>query len=70
MEKYLKPVIRDLVKTEIVTIFKKGDIICHSNNYKNNLFLWSIATEDDVKNYSGKNGEYYKIINYEEFTTN
>lgn len=39
--------------------FKVNDIICHENNYLNNLFLWAKATDYDVENYSGKNGYYY-----------
>jgi len=68
--KYLRPNIGNLPKVEIVTVFKKDDILCHENNYLANQYHWFMATAEEVKTYSGKNGNYYKIINPKEFTTN
>ena len=54
--------IKDLPKVKKVKSFKKGDIICHENNWNSNFFCFFNATQDDVDNYSGKNGYYYKQI--------
>jgi len=44
------------------TKFEKNDIICHMNNWKCGFPMFSKATDYDVKNYSGKNGLYLKLI--------
>lgn len=55
------PIIKDLPIPVKVTTFKKGDLLCHENNYDNGHFTWFHANEDDVKDCSGQNGYYYKI---------
>jgi len=54
---------KNLNNLENTLTFKVGDEICHWNNYKNGIFIFFIANSDDVKNYSGKNGSYYRKIN-------
>lgn len=44
------------------TTFQKGDKICHINNYNHGFILFFTATDTDVKEYSGKNGTYLKLI--------
>lgn len=46
------------------TIFQEGDRICHINNYKEgSMYGFFEATDYDVENYSGQNGDYIKIVN-------
>lgn len=40
------------------SIFLEGDEIMHVNNYLKGLSIWFIATQEDVDNYSGNNGNY------------
>lgn len=42
--------------------FSEGDCICHINNWEAGLMFFFPASDYDVKNYSGKNGLYLKLI--------
>lgn len=52
------------MKITLVKTFKEGDVICLKRNFDNDIFFFSKATQNDVKEYSGKQ-EYYKIENVE-----
>jgi len=41
--------------------FKIGDLICHKHNLDRGFVFFSIATDYDVDNYSGRNGYYYRM---------
>lgn len=43
--------------------FKEGEIICHKNNWDAGMYLFFKASDDDVKNYSNKNGLYVVLTN-------
>ena len=51
--------IRKFIKTKT---FKKGDKILHMNNFNNGIETFIEANGDDVKDFSGKNGYYLKLI--------
>lgn len=47
-------------KIKISKTFKINDNICHANNFIHGFHdFYFIANEDDVKNYSNKNGYYF-----------
>jgi len=46
----------------LTTKFKAGDRVCSKNNLDNDFLAFFFANDYDVRKYSGKNREYYKII--------
>lgn len=49
-------------KLEQTDTFEKGNMICHSNNLLMNFPVFVEASQEEVDNYSGKNGIYYRIV--------
>lgn len=61
-DKNTKRTYKDYIKTEVVSKFEEGDIICAKYNFDNELFLFFKATDTDVDLFSGKGKLYYKLI--------
>jgi len=49
-------------KITISDIFRKGDVICDAEAYKEGWIFFLIADDDDIEEYSGKGHQYIILL--------